>query len=316
MYSHFIFLCSFLILRDPRECPNHHLFCASCIFRWSMNFGETNSKCPVCRTEGRYKPCAKTDSKLAIKHVKCPNTDCTWAGKLRDFKWHRRSHNDNSDDESVELPVITPRGSNSETASRSQTSMSEFPHSGVSSRQRLQHLMDTFHERLQQRRQHIEQHQREQERMRQESVQEVERLSRRLGDVSSNLVRLLDNMHEDSRRYHRYVNEVQDILPPPPHQDRRHDIAPAIGSDATRVEEILSEPMSAENPFVVPEEFRIPPRAISVNSTSSLHGHRPAIEISITPRLPRRRRNNASRTGQGRQRYTYGNNRLYENDTG
>lgn len=223
-----------------------------------MSGSATNSKCPVCRTEGRYRPQREIEKRLNVKHVKCPIDDCSWAGKLQDYKWHSKRHVESEDEEKVGLPAIT-------SLNGSQSNSTEFPSTGQTSRQRLEQLIDSFQVRLTRRRQEIERHQQEQERQRQESLQEVESLGRRLEDVSSNLMRLINNLHEDSRRYQGYVNEAQSVLP----QGSVRENEETTSNDEARVERILASTTPTSNPFIVPNEFRTPPRG--TNSEHSSH---------------------------------------------
>ena len=68
---------SFLILNEPRQCCNKHLFCETCIFAWSMTYGENSQKCPVCRSEQRkYEPNSDIRRLLWDKQVACPEDKC------------------------------------------------------------------------------------------------------------------------------------------------------------------------------------------------------------------------------------------------
>ena len=73
-------------------------------------------------------------------------------------------------------------------------------------RQRLQQLFASFEQRLARRRRNIDSAYQERESHRRESMREVETLGRRLDSVSSNLMRLLDNMS-------RGLTEIQEIHP-------------------------------------------------------------------------------------------------------
>ena len=48
---------SYLLVREARECTNKHLFCHTCVFAWSLTYGENSQKCPMCRADQRtYRP--------------------------------------------------------------------------------------------------------------------------------------------------------------------------------------------------------------------------------------------------------------------
>ena len=68
---------SFLILNEPRQCCNKHLFCETCIFAWSMTYGENSQKCPVCRSEqSKYEANSDIRRVLWDKQVSCPEDKC------------------------------------------------------------------------------------------------------------------------------------------------------------------------------------------------------------------------------------------------
>ncbi len=60
---------SYLILKDAVECGNKHLFCHTCVFAWTMTYGENSQTCPVCRCEQRnhYAPNLEINKKISEK---------------------------------------------------------------------------------------------------------------------------------------------------------------------------------------------------------------------------------------------------------
>lgn len=79
----------YLVLKETKECINKHMFCATCIFAWSMTYGANSDKCPVCRAEQKdYKSNKDIDSKLGLKRVKCPEEKCTFTSPLKFFLHH------------------------------------------------------------------------------------------------------------------------------------------------------------------------------------------------------------------------------------
>ncbi len=229
---------SFLILRDPRQCPSKHLFCSSCIFTWSLSSNEGRNKCPVCRTAGRYKPNFKLESLLSKKHVKCIEKACEWTGTLRGYRSHYKIHKKKESDENgLVLPPLVPMRSNTpwylsrdyhvpppvlEAALDSDNIIESLPRREHQSydqmqrqisrrRQRVENMMEMFSDQLDRRRQNIESFYTERERVRRESMNEVRDLGRRLHHVSSNLYSLMDNMSRDSERYQSYIRDQPDF---------------------------------------------------------------------------------------------------------
>lgn len=49
-----ILLYSFMVAKDAHWCTNKHLFCAACIYAWSMTGEGNTDRCPVCRVRGSY----------------------------------------------------------------------------------------------------------------------------------------------------------------------------------------------------------------------------------------------------------------------
>ena len=69
--------CSYMVLNEPRQCDNKHLFCETCIFAWSMTYGENSQRCPVCRCEQkRYDTNVDVRRKLWDKVIRCPEDKC------------------------------------------------------------------------------------------------------------------------------------------------------------------------------------------------------------------------------------------------
>ena len=229
-----LILRSFLICKEPRECSNQHLFCSNCILTWSTSLAsESRAKCPVCRTEGRYRLNTAAEKLLCNKHVKCPETDCAWAGKLTDYRWHRRRH-DRQSARRAPTPVR-----------RRQSEHEVTPGS-------LSNSLDAFASRLHARRRNIQQHMDAQAHSRRESMEEVENLSRRLGRVADDIVHLLDNMQHDSRRYQQYLHDSDDLLPaiePSTSRARTPGASAMTSSSDARLERLMYEPSAAANTF-------------------------------------------------------------------
>ena len=208
-------------------------------------------------------------------------------------------------------------------------------------RQRLQNMFASFEERLTRRRRNIDAAYQERETHRRQSMREVETLGRRLDSVSSNLMRLLDNMSRDSQRYRRYIREIPTIpdmpsiqLPnhiPNSFRELRQHIASQSTSSRVRshVTTTAANQNSQNNPAVTDlanhnsRESRSSTNRISVpirsrarqsaasghyNSTNLTMDTRgtgpPLISSSNTPRLSRNRRTNGASRLTGRSQET------------
>ncbi|KAK2167840.1 hypothetical protein LSH36_23g05075 [Paralvinella palmiformis] len=220
----------FLVAKDPRQCVNAHLFCATCIFTWTLSSsGDNRDKCPVCRSPGRYRPDLKAESRLNRKHVVCTEDRCKWKGTLSAFKKHQKVAHSASN-ESLLPPVILPAMSRGYSRLESSTDSEEmrwrivrdaglFPESRGPSvdqqtargRRRLSHLFEAFSTELEHRRRSIDEHYRVREAHRLDQLNEVESLGRRLDDVSADLDRLMSDMTRDSDRYHGYIRTSMDM---------------------------------------------------------------------------------------------------------
>ena len=72
-----------MVLNEPRQCDNKHLFCETCIFAWSMTYGENSQRCPVCRCEQkRYDTNVDVRRKLWDKVIRCPEDKCQFKVRL------------------------------------------------------------------------------------------------------------------------------------------------------------------------------------------------------------------------------------------
>lgn len=106
--------CSFRIVNECRQCSNNHKFCATCIFAWSLTFGENSQLCPVCRNpQTSYEECKEVVNKLQNRMVKCDGEGCSDKFPLRIFLLHShgRSKYSNSgiDLESLRPPRLSGR---------------------------------------------------------------------------------------------------------------------------------------------------------------------------------------------------------------
>ncbi|KAK3103571.1 hypothetical protein FSP39_020215 [Pinctada imbricata] len=80
------------VLKDPRQCPNKHKFCYSCIFVWSTSGPHSNhGKCPVCRTDGHYVRDRELEERIGKLRVKCHLKSCNWKGPLKYMGKHTHS---------------------------------------------------------------------------------------------------------------------------------------------------------------------------------------------------------------------------------
>lgn len=248
---------------------------------------DSRAKCPVCRTEGSYERNTDITNKLSTKHVKCPEHDCTWAGTLLDYKWHRRRHDRELARQQPPAPAAQPPRRRHRPPSASTSDSSTLTDTLDS--------MDVFASRLNRRARNLHDHYTAQESDRRESMEEVESLSRRLGNVAENIVHLLDNMHQDSRRFQQYVDDSPEVdtpdvqepeidsqdafLPvraarstsrsnrldrllhesqPEPELDTHAMLSPSTTRSTSRsderLERLLREPQSSNNPFIVPAD--------------------------------------------------------------
>ncbi|ELU03701.1 hypothetical protein CAPTEDRAFT_217937 [Capitella teleta] len=80
---------SFLIVNDCRQCDNKHLFCHTCVFAWSMTFGENSQKCPMCRCpQTEYLTNKEVNRILDDKRVQCYEDTCRFRSPLKIFLMH------------------------------------------------------------------------------------------------------------------------------------------------------------------------------------------------------------------------------------
>ena len=78
-----------LIIREPKQCSNGHLFCSSCVTAWlTCHQANLISSCPVCRVHGSFEPNLTIGSSLAKRSVICPQENCSWHGHLAAFISH------------------------------------------------------------------------------------------------------------------------------------------------------------------------------------------------------------------------------------
>ena len=195
--SNMHFCCSYLVVREPRQCCNAHLFCASCIDTWSSGGSDGSYLCPVCRVFGRYRPNANVRNRLAAKRVRCPESGCEWKGQLRKYSSHSR-------DKHTDCQMV-------DTASRAATDGDDETVL-LAQRRRVEEMMGTLSRHLERRRRGIDSLYRQREAARREQMREVHDLSRRLGTVSTDLNQLMTNMAADSRRYRRYIHTTEHIM--------------------------------------------------------------------------------------------------------
>ena len=183
--------------RDPRQCCNAHLFCASCIYTWTNGDSDGSQVCPVCRVFGRYRPNANVRNRLATKRVRCPEERCAWKGQLRQYTTHHRDKH--------ERPLAVDAASRVATDGDDETNFR-------AQRRHVEAMMGDLSRQLERRRAGINALYRQREAARQEQMREVHDLSRRLGTVSTNLNQLLTNMAADSKRYRRYIQATESVM--------------------------------------------------------------------------------------------------------
>jgi hypothetical protein len=233
----FVLFCSYLILREPRQCQHGHRFCANCIFTWTMTAQEGSRTCPVCRSPGRYGPVPHLERELGTKKVKCEHWDkanCPWQGTLRTLRRHwRERHKRDDEDAARQLQIqasagnvflpsanpdvnsMPPRNDNNRAYRTLPSSRSSYLDTEIAERRhRIDNLMEAFSEQLRQRRDSIETVRREQERERRERLDEIHTLSNRLSDVAGNLMQLLDSVSHDPQRFITDGDAPPSPLPP------------------------------------------------------------------------------------------------------
>lgn len=106
-----LFLFSFMVSRDPRNCNNKHIFCATCVFAWSMTYGANSDKCAVCRVKQQdYHNNKKIEAEMMHKYVRCPHAGCALRCPLRDFLQHSHGieYNNTKDLSSIRRPRQLP----------------------------------------------------------------------------------------------------------------------------------------------------------------------------------------------------------------
>ncbi|KAI0231285.1 hypothetical protein LSAT2_018351 [Lamellibrachia satsuma] len=187
----------FLVIRDPRQCCNAHLFCASCIYTWSNGGSEGSQLCPVCRVFGRYRPNANIRNRLLLKRVRCLEAGCEWKGQLKLYNGHHRNKH--------QRHLVVDAASRVATDGDDATTFR-------AQRRQVEEMMGNLGRQLERRRAGINALHRQREVARQEQMQEVHDLSHRLNTVSTNLNQLLTNMAADSKRYRRYIQTTENVM--------------------------------------------------------------------------------------------------------
>lgn len=109
-----MFVFSYRVVNECRQCANHHKFCVTCIFAWSLTYGENSQLCPVCRNpQESYEVCKEASDKLQNRQVKCDETGCDFRAPLRIFLLHSHGRakysNSSIDLESLRPPRIGGR---------------------------------------------------------------------------------------------------------------------------------------------------------------------------------------------------------------
>ncbi|XP_071139172.1 TNF receptor-associated factor 3-like [Mytilus edulis] len=74
-----------LILNQPQQCCNGHLYCLSCVKEWTKRGNKT---CPTCGAQATYSDNTDLRNIIESKYVRCESSMCAWKGRLERLKHH------------------------------------------------------------------------------------------------------------------------------------------------------------------------------------------------------------------------------------
>ncbi|CAG2202356.1 unnamed protein product [Mytilus edulis] len=83
-----------LILNQPQQCCNGHLYCLSCVKEWTKRGNKT---CPTCGAHATYSDNTDLRNIIESKYVRCESSMCAWKGRLERLKHHVADSHHSSD---------------------------------------------------------------------------------------------------------------------------------------------------------------------------------------------------------------------------
>ncbi|XP_052059531.1 TNF receptor-associated factor 3-like [Mytilus californianus] len=94
-----------LILNQPQQCCNGHVYCLSCVKEWTRRGNKT---CPTCGAQATYSDNTDLRNKIESKYVRCESSMCAWKGRLERLKHHvADSHHSSESSVSTERDTLS-----------------------------------------------------------------------------------------------------------------------------------------------------------------------------------------------------------------
>ncbi|KAF6034974.1 hypothetical protein EB796_006717 [Bugula neritina] len=236
----------YMLAKDAHVCTNKHLFCASCIYAWSLTSDSNTDRCPVCRVSGTYSSDDIITSQLNSMPVRCVR--CQWKGQLGDYRCHSHGLEDAGVDlRQAHLPTIRSRNGEvvfpdlcssldfertvEESRRRHQRNYMNTQLAFIEGQNRLAFLLDMFEEDLQRHRDNLTSLVNLQRRYNREQLSEIRRFENELGEVTVTLNNLIEAVN----------NDVDDVA----HRLRRWELPP-LTSPVYSISDAINNPTTLQ----------------------------------------------------------------------